>query len=152
MTLYDKAGWKFIDGPRLGQPFADIQEAALYWAHTKNDECGPDDENCVNTPDSCMQYPEATFFWYAIGYFSDYIALMMDHLDHCSLLGVEFAQTQVGQFYTKPPVPQQGILPISVYSGLAAAISSFFPPAAVMAGAASILTGILVQQGLKVVE
>ena len=43
----------------------------------------------------------------------------------------------------------QLIMPVGILSGIAAAISAAWPPAAVAAGAGSIVNGILTQAGLN---
>ena len=77
---------------------------------------------------------------------------MMEGVDNCNGLGLDWSNDKIGEFFTARLNPTSLILPISIVGGIAAAISSFFPPAAVVAGAAAISNGILTEKGLQTIK
>lgn len=89
MAPYDKADWTFINGAKEGQAVNDIQEAVLYWSQNGADECTNLQDPCPNGVDynQCLALPEATFLWYAITYFSDYIVEMTSAIQNCDVFG-----------------------------------------------------------------
>lgn len=137
-----------------GQPISDIQEAALYWSQNGVDQCTNVSDPCDPGVDynQCLKYPEATFLWYAITYLSDYIVEMMSGVQNCDVLGLNWADDKIGQFYTLPFNPDSDIEPISIAGGIFAALSTVIPPAAIGAGAASMLNGVLTEAGLNAIE
>ena len=96
----------------------------------------------------CNDHPEATFVWFATTHWAQFLSKMQSTLTISTTAIEGFTSDIVKKFYTPQDDPSKLIVPISIVSGIAAAISAVFPPAAVAAGAGSIANGILTQAGL----
>ena len=97
----------------------------------------------------CKQYPEAHFVWFGITHFARFLnKLQYTFLSSTVSTGLS-TSALVNQFYTPRESPSNLIMPVSIASGFAAAISAIYPPAAVAAGAGSIANGVLTQAGLE---
>ena len=87
-------------------------------------------------------FPKATTHW------AQFLSKMQFSLtiSHSAVEGL--TSNIVKKFYTPQDNPQKLIVPVSIVSGIAGAISGVNPPAAVAAGAGSVANGILTQAGL----
>ena len=72
--MYILNGWTNPDG----SPVENIQYLMLDWAHDGENPCGNLSRDCNPNPEysQCIQYPEATFLWYATSTFSNYLGNM----------------------------------------------------------------------------
>ena len=131
----------------------DIQTVVLYEASkegvSKCDEIT--DPNCSGTGwdyNLCTQSPQAHFVWFAITNWANYFNKLYEAFASSTISLTSLTSDLVSQFYTPQEDPSNLILPVSVVSGLAAALSVAWPPAAIAAGAGSVINGALTQAGL----
>lgn len=113
------------------------------------------DPNCSGTGldiNLCRKYPEAHFVWFAITHWAAFMNKLHGTFDDSTISLSALTSSLVKQFYTPQSDPSQLIMPVSILSGLAAALSAAYPPAAVAAGAGSIVNGVLTQAGLNIPE
>ena len=100
-------------------------------------------------PNLCRQNPQAHFAWFGIVHYARYLnKLQYGFLTGTASTGLQ-TSALVKEFYVSRQDPSELILPVSIISGAAAALSAVFPPAAVVAGAGSVINGALTQAGLN---
>lgn len=97
----------------------------------------------------CQKSPEAHFVWFAITNWANYFSKLHNAFTDSRVSLVAKTSNLVKEFYTPQTNPTNLILPVSIVSGFAAAISAAWPPAAVVAGAGGIINGALTQAGLN---
>ena len=109
------------------------------------------DPGCTGTGldfNLCKTHPKAHFTWFAITHFARFLNKLQDTFTATTVsIGLSTSDL-VKKFYVPREDPSKLILPISIGAGLAAALSAAWPPAAVVAGAGSIINGALTQAGL----
>ena len=132
----------------------DIQTVVLYEASKDgvakcNEITNPSCSATGTDWNLCNKSPQAHFVWFAITNWANYFNKLYEAFSSSTISLTSLTSTLVKQFYTPQQDPTNLILPVSIVSGLAAALSSVWPPAAVAAGAGGIINGALTQAGLN---
>ena len=96
----------------------------------------------------CLAHPKAHFVWFAVTHFAQFLS-KLEHAFTTGTISVGFAKSDlVKKFYVSRKEPSELIFPVSIFNGIAAALSAAFPPAAVAAGGGTIIAGALTQAAL----
>jgi hypothetical protein len=152
-----QSGWPYslAGKPRGSAP--DIQSLML--AHAGNE--GAEKCGSINVPkcsgtgysyDLCKQQPEAHFVLWAIDNWANYLSAVQAEFNGATISLTALTSTLVKQFYTPQTDPTKLLVPVGIVSGIASGLSGFFGPAALIAGAGSIVSSILLQASLDKVE
>lgn len=100
----------------------------------------------------CNQHPEAHFVFIALTNWANFLNKLHQTLLDSTVSLTALTGTLREQFYTPAEDPSRLLVPIGIVSGIAGAISGFYGPVAIVAGAGSIINAIITQAGLDQVE
>jgi hypothetical protein len=142
--------WKY---PNLNKAQDNIQSIILTLMGSDGSEQCDEiiDPNCGGTGldwNLCTKHPEAHFVFFAMTHWAHFLNKLQSTLTISTTSITSLTHDIVTQFYTAQSDPTKLIVPVSIVSGIAGALSAAFPPAAVVAGAGALANGILTQAAL----
>ncbi|KAG8532949.1 uncharacterized protein KY384_002827 [Bacidia gigantensis] len=135
------------------QPVGDYQSLILHlMGNDGGEKCDEiSDPGCSGTGldyNLCKEHPKAHFAWFAMTHFARFLGKLQSTFTTSTVAAGLQTSDLVSQFYVAREDLSDLVFPISFLSGIAAAISAAYPPAAVVAGAGSIINGALTEAGL----
>ena len=137
--------------------YPNIQDANLDWMGNDgvstchfigDDACSPNGRDF----NKCEENPEAHFLYIAFNNWNQYLQSIVDSFDVSTTSLTALTSTLRDQFFTPRGDPTELLVPVGVVSGIAGAISGFYGPVALVAGAGAIASAIIIQAGLDQVE
>ncbi|KAL8744904.1 MAG: hypothetical protein Q9190_002909 [Brigantiaea leucoxantha] len=144
---YTVLEWKYTFE---GETIPDIQSLILQEAGEGKSKCDKIQEDSCSTDgydrQQCLDHPELHFVWAGVVNFAHFLYDLYQGFlaSTVSISTGDFVQ----HFYHPQQDPTQLIVPISILSGIAGALSGTWPIFAIPAGAGAVINGALTQSGL----